>query len=173
MKALPEVKKEPLFKMCGRALAHDPPPGRAENGQALVEFALLVPLLLLIFLGTVEFGRLGYIVIETSGAARAAAQYGSQNPATAADDAGMLLAAQQDAPDLTNLTVTSSMDICQCSTAPGTNITCPTSASTTPCGTARLLLFVKVNTSARYKPIYPGSTTSITITGQSIMPVGQ
>jgi len=171
MKALPEVKKESLFKKCGQALAHDAPLSHAEAGQAVVELALLVPVLLLIFLGTVEFGRLCYIVIETSGAARAAAEYGSQNPVTAADNAGMLLAAKQDAPELSRLTVTSSTDICQCATAPGTAIACATATSSC---TGRVLVFVQVNTSAQYTPIYPypGRPTSITVKGQAIMPVG-
>ena len=174
MKPPPEVKKESLFKRWGRALAHDAPLRHAEAGQALVEFALLAPVLVLIFLGTVVFGQLCYCVIEASSAARAAAEYGSQSPVTAADNAGMLQAAQQDAPELSNLTVTSSTDICQCSTAPGTNYTSCASTYTSAC-TGRLLVFVQVNTTAQYTPMvsFPGQPSSITVRGQAIMPVGQ
>jgi Flp pilus assembly protein TadG len=190
MKALPEVKKESLFKRCGRALAHGAPPRHAEAGQALVEFALLAPVLVLIFLGTVEFGRLCYIVIEASSAARAAAEYGSQSPITAGDNAGMLQAAQQDAPEVPGLTTTSSTSscatayssnctgpVCQCSTpppVPGVYYTNCTTTYTSAC-TGRLLVFVQVNTSAQYTPTVslPGQSSSISVTGQAIMPVGQ
>lgn len=143
-----------------------------EVGQAIVEFALLVPLFLLILLGTVELGRRCYVAIETDSAARAAAEYGAQSLVTAADNAGMLQAAQQDAPELTNLTVTSSTEVCQCSTTPGTNITCATAPSS--CG-GRVLVFVQVNTSDQYTPLFPygGAVSPITVTGRAMVPVAQ
>ena len=172
MRTLPEVKKVSLFKKCRRRLSHGATLPHAEAGQALLECALLFPMFTLILLGTVAFGQLCYAVVEVSSAARAAAQYGSQSPLTAADTAGMLQAAQQDAPELTTLTVTSSTDICQCSTAPGTAIACATAPSTC---TARVLLFVQVNTSAKYIPLvnFPGQPSTITVTGRATMPVGE
>jgi len=49
------------------------------HGQAAVELALSVPLLLMMFLVVVETGRAFYIAISVSNAARAGVQYGSQN----------------------------------------------------------------------------------------------
>jgi hypothetical protein len=137
-----------------------------------VELALLVPTFLLIFLGTVEFGRLTYIIMETASAARAAAEYGSQSPANAADNTGITQAAQQDAPELQDLVVNTPIETCQCSSAPGTNISCATASSV--CA-ARVLVFVTVQTSAKYKPLYPypGHPSTLTVPGQSTMPVGQ
>jgi Flp pilus assembly protein TadG len=43
---------------------------RSESGAAAVEFALVVPLLLLLLFGIIEFGRLYNAQIEVSGAAR-------------------------------------------------------------------------------------------------------
>ncbi len=70
------------------------PPARGgaagEGGQALVEFALLLPLLLTVLFGTVEFGRLfvAYLdVVEAAhDAARVAALGGGTTSAVAAAD---------------------------------------------------------------------------------------
>jgi len=174
MKTLPEVKKESLFKKCGRALAHRAPLRHAEAGQALVQFALLVPVLVLIFLGTVALGQLCYCVIEASSAARAAAEYGSQSPVAAADTAGMLQAAQQDAPQLTNLTA-SSKYFEQCPDGSGLCTGTACGAAPPSCTGGRVLIFVQVNTTASYTPMvsFPGRPSSITVKGQAIMAVGQ
>lgn len=41
-----------------------------ENGQALVEMALVLPLFLLLLFGVIEMGRIGYAYITVSNAAR-------------------------------------------------------------------------------------------------------
>lgn len=48
-----------------------------ENAQGLVEFALILPVLLLIVLGLIETGRLIFIYSNVTNAAREAARYGS------------------------------------------------------------------------------------------------
>lgn len=53
-------------------------------GQALVELALLLPLLLMIGLGVLDFGRAMYAYVAVSSAAQAGAEYASRNP-TATD----------------------------------------------------------------------------------------
>ena len=58
-------------------------------GQASVELALSLPLLLMMFLVVVETGRAFYIAISVGNAARAGVQYGAQSLSTAADNAGM------------------------------------------------------------------------------------
>ena len=63
--------------------------GRIRRGQASVELALSLPLLLMMFLVVVETGRAFYIAISVANAARAGVQYGAQNLSTAADNAGM------------------------------------------------------------------------------------
>lgn len=49
--------------------------GNSENGQSLVEFALVVPLLLLLIINIVNFGGLFYTWITVAHAARTGAQY--------------------------------------------------------------------------------------------------
>ena len=48
-----------------------------KKGQSLVEFALVLPILLLLIFGLVEFGRLIFTYIAVNTAAREAARYGS------------------------------------------------------------------------------------------------
>ncbi len=74
--------------------------GRSRRGQASVELALSLPLLLMMFLVVVETGRAFYIAISVANAARAGVQYGAQSLSTAADNAGMQAAAANDAPNL-------------------------------------------------------------------------
>jgi Flp pilus assembly protein TadG len=127
---------------------------------------------LLILLGTVDLGQLIYVVIEDASAARAAAEYGAQSAVTAADTAGMLQAAQQDAPDLTNLTVTSSTITCACWSAPGTTVSCST--ATTTC-TGNILVSLQVFTKAQYIPFFAweGFVGTQTLKADATMPVGQ
>lgn len=52
------------------------------RGSAILEFALVLPLLVTIALLVVDFGRFAHTYIAVSNAARAAAGYGCQNPFT-------------------------------------------------------------------------------------------
>ena len=54
------------------------------RGVAMVEAALLLPLLLLIVLGAVDFGRFAYSHIAITNAARTGAAFGAVNPFTTA-----------------------------------------------------------------------------------------
>ena len=50
----------------------------SDSGAALVEMAVVMPLLLLMVLGVGDFGRVHYRAITLSHAARAGAAYGAQ-----------------------------------------------------------------------------------------------
>src|ERR1019366_9541816 len=69
----------------------------AEAGQTLLEFAFMLPFMMLLLLGIAEIGRAAFISITVSNAATAGAEYGSQNGTTAADFPGMQNAALCDA----------------------------------------------------------------------------
>ncbi len=77
----------------------------AEGGQAVVEFALLLPVLLILLFGTIEFGRvfLSYLVVVDAAhdAARVASLGGTTSAATAAADSAVQMAGLNGA----NLTV--------------------------------------------------------------------
>jgi Flp pilus assembly protein TadG len=46
-------------------------------GQAMVEFALLVPVFFMILVGLLDFGRAGFYYVAASGLSRSAARYGA------------------------------------------------------------------------------------------------
>lgn len=66
--------------------------GRVKRGQALVEFALVVSLFLLLVLGTLEFGRAIIIITSLQNAAREGARYAVIKPT---DTPGIVRAAQR------------------------------------------------------------------------------
>ncbi|MGA2903998.1 MAG: TadE family protein [Candidatus Korobacteraceae bacterium] len=72
-------------------------PKTAESGQSVMEFAVMLPFMILLLLGVVEIGRAVYLHIEVANAATAGVEYGSQNEVKASDIAGMQDAAVCDA----------------------------------------------------------------------------
>ncbi len=55
-------------------------PDRGERGQAFVEFALGLPLMLLIMLGTLDVGQLFIDYVQLRNGCREAAAYGARHP---------------------------------------------------------------------------------------------
>jgi Flp pilus assembly protein TadG len=152
--------------------------GRTESGQALIELALTLPLLFLLLLGAAEFGRLAYMAIEVSEAAKAAAQYGSQNTSFAFDTAGMTLAAQNNAPyvnaNCTNFTATvPSTTQCVCMSG-GSPTGSPSNATCTAACTGYVAQVLTVTTSATCSPVFAPSGFShagITLNGSAVQEV--
>lgn len=80
---------------------------RYSHGQSLVEFALLLPLFMLIILGIFDFGRVIYAYSALHNAAREGARYGAVHPC---DDVGIENMAQNMAAGLgEGITVNSSI----------------------------------------------------------------
>jgi hypothetical protein len=67
-----------------------------ETGQAMLELALLLPILLLLVVGITDLGRAAALTIAVNNAATAGVEYGAQNSTTASDTNGMLNAANGD-----------------------------------------------------------------------------
>jgi Flp pilus assembly protein TadG len=70
---------------------------RSQAGTAVVEFAVLLPTLIMLLMGVVEIGRYGYLAILCTHAARAGVEYGAQNNFTGIDTVGIQNAALKDA----------------------------------------------------------------------------
>lgn len=168
---------------------------RNDRGQALVEVALVIPVLTLLLLGAIELGRIAYFAIEVESAARTGASYGAVNVANAfASPSTIQQAAKDDAPDLPNLVVTPGT-ACVCetldtSTSPatatysssfGATTSCPTSknpnATISNCtgATQSVVDYVTVSTAATVNPIIhlPGIPTSFTLHGYCEMRILQ
>jgi Flp pilus assembly protein TadG len=145
-----------------------------EKGQSMIELAVTLPLLLLLLVGAVEFGRLAYAAIEVANAARAGVAYGAQSPATAADITGMETAATNDGADIMGWKVTglsaTAAENCSCANG-ASGVTCANAAS--KCAGSRTLVSVQVNTTANIDPMFhvPGMPSTYTLKGQAIMPV--
>ncbi len=162
---------ESAMKIATRKLAKGGTSRRAtQSGQALLEVALVTPLLLLLAVGIIEIGRYAYYSILVADAARAGAQYGAQNLATAADTAGIRAAAENDGQNLAPLSVTVQHE-CGCT---GSSIggACPATSCASP---NHALVYVKVTVSGKFNSLfkYPGIPSSITCDSTELMRVAQ
>ena len=98
---------------------------RKERGAVAIEMAILLPLLLLILIGIIEFGRVLNVQVSLTQAAREGARYAAVHYQDGAlDVSGTALAA---APSLNGLGVTVSDNAASCS--PGSNVTVTTSVA--------------------------------------------
>jgi len=141
---------------------------RCEHAQTTVELAVMLPVLVTLLLGALDFGRLFYMAMEVTDAARVGAQYGAQNNATAVNLLGMEQAACNSMPDITCTTGTNAIatNFCQCS---GTTVSC-----TNPGSCASYVQnFVRVATSATFTTIisYPGIPHTVALSTSATMQV--
>jgi Flp pilus assembly protein TadG len=143
-----------------------------DAGTSLVEFALLLPILLILLLGIIEIGRYAEMSILVTNAARAGVQYGAQNLANAADLQGIQTAASNDAPAAVQQSQVSTSYMCLC-TGTGGNPggTCP--AACVPPG--QEIVYLTVTTAGTYTSLfrYPGIPSPVTLTGTAQMRVAQ
>jgi Flp pilus assembly protein TadG len=141
---------------------------RAENGSAIAEMAIIVPMILILLIGLTEVGRYAQYSILVSGAARAGVQYGAQNLVTAADLSGMRTAALNDGQNAPGLSATATS---YCSCADGTASTCLAA----DCPGSHRLVFVQVDSTGTIQSLLhvPYLPTSQTVTSRAIMRVAQ
>ena len=146
-----------LFRAIGKA-----------NGEALVEMAIVLPLLALLLLGAFDLGLAAYTSIEVSSAALAGVQYGAQNATTAGNVTGIQNAAAADASNI-SLGTTNASHSCIC--ANGSASTC----KPTDCSGSAIVTILTVQTQATFTPAFhlPVIPTSFAIHGQAIQKVMQ
>lgn len=88
---------------------------RATSGGAAVELAVVFPVLLLLIIGVVDYGRVLYTAVTVANAARAGAEYGASDPPLSAmDTVGMKAYAQADGNNAGTLTL-AAQRYCECS----------------------------------------------------------
>ena len=162
-----------LFRLRRQIAAHLALLSGPERGESLAETALLLPLLTLVLLGVIDFGRAYYLSIEVTNAAYAGASYGVQN---SADITGMQNAATGDAPDVAGITASASYGcVCSQSNASTSGVANCTSPPTCNGAGNTTVTYVTVTTSASYTPIFkwPGFPASISLHGSSTLRAGE
>ena len=93
-----------------------PPPVRArirkrgERGQGLVEFALILPVFLVLFLGVIEFGWALRAYVVEQNAAREGARYWALNGKPSGGCSDVLTQVTNKAPSLSGITATYDID---------------------------------------------------------------
>lgn len=146
----------------------------ADGGAALVELVVALPVLLVVLIGTADFGRVFYLAIELTNAARAGAQYGATNRGTSGDIAGMEAVARGSV-NIAGINATASR-LCQCAMADGSfpdTVLCEADPATA-CPTPKFrVITVTVTTSKTFNTIspYPGIPNSLNISRMSVMRV--
>jgi Flp pilus assembly protein TadG len=88
---------------------------RQEDAQSLVELALVVPLFILLLLGSAEFAQLAWATVLTSNAARAGASFAAYSPQNSVQTGLIQAAAAADSVNLTGLTTAPPINTCVCS----------------------------------------------------------
>jgi len=156
-----------------------------ETGQALLELALMLPILCLLVVGITDLGRAAAVTLAVNNAATAGVEYGSQNGSTASDLTGMQSHALADTANnnlpgtLTFPSLPSNGCACDINGA-GTSCTypIPTASCSTildNCATGKIVECVQVVTSMSYDSLlyFPGIPTSYSVTGHAVMRVRQ
>lgn len=147
-----------------------------QAGVAMVEFAIALPLLMMLVIGLIETGRFMYFGVLVGNAAHAGAQYGSQNPANTT--ANMQTAAKNDGQNISGLTASATY-VCTCWNGTTANPDPPTNAacSTTTCPLAGYhpVSYAQVTATGSFTPMfsYPGFPSSYSVTRVSTMRISQ
>lgn len=139
------------------------------RGAALVELAVSIPLLAVILVGTIDFGRAFRDAMIVTNAARAGALYGAQDVGRSGDTAGMVAAATAvlTANGLTTGASPTASTLCQCVTDSGTfTATSPANTCTAVCTGGHLVVSVTVSVTRTFSMLtpFPGLPASVTIT---------
>jgi hypothetical protein len=133
----------------------------------MLEFAVAIPVMVMLGIGVVDFGRAFFTGIRVASAVRAAAQYGGTDGVTSAtNSAAIIAAAREDAEDAT-LSVTPSY-FCKC--PDGSSPNCLT-GSCPGYGDGTVELFVKVSAvkSVSFIFHYPGLPSSLTYRDSAVI----
>jgi Flp pilus assembly protein TadG len=127
---------------------------KSQRGAALAELAVCLPLLTLVMLGVVDFGRAWVQSTAVENAAHAGAQYGSQTTSHAEDYAGIETVVRNDL--AVSAVSEGTYDVvptryCEC--ADGTPVAC-----TATCMVGGVHMYVQVRVNSQFETLfdYPG-----------------
>lgn len=132
---------------------------KSQRGNAIVEFAIGAPVLLVLVMAAVDFSRLFFETTIASNAAAAGSFYGAQNIRYAGDYAGMATVADNDSTEVDGKTISADR-YCDC---PDGSIIDPCTTNCPGYGAPRVYMRARVQKSFTTLGWYPGipQTTSI------------
>jgi len=138
----------------------------------MIELAVVMTVLSVIVLGTIDFGRISYMAMALTNAARAGAMYGAQ-PFKNTDFAGMRNAATNSAiADIGSVPTPVATRSCECQVgvAPPTVMTSCPPPGVPPCaGTVRMRVSVTVSKTFTMFTAFAGIPSSVNISRTAIM----
>lgn len=139
------------------------------RGGSMAEFAVTMPLLLLMTVAASDFSRMFWQSIVMSRAAESGAKYGAQNNQSSAKYADMQRVASNSSSHIANATPTAER-VCDCPNAPGTWVDC----LNTQCpnyGAPRAYARVSVEKTFSTLGYYPGLPRDANMTWRGYMRV--
>ena len=133
---------------------------KSESGGALVELAVVLPVLILIAVGVMDYGRVYYTSVTVVNAARAGAEWGAYGmTGSVNNDAQMQSFAQLEGAEAGSINVTSG-HVCRCSPN-GATTSCTTSCG--GYGNPQVYVTVTATKTVSLLLRYPGLPATITI----------
>jgi Flp pilus assembly protein TadG len=148
-----------------------------ESGSAAVEFAVTLPILVLVLIGIFDYGQAVNLSTKLQNGARAAAQYALYYPGDAAGTSSNAAKAAQNATNDTSMTVSSVSTTCKCIDSSTGVISTTSTSCTGTCATGSTLgHFLTVTTQQTFTPTFNisrlpvlGATAiaSMTLTGSA------
>ena len=135
------------------------------TGTSFIETAILIPAMLLLCCGTMDFARVVYAGVEIASAARAGVQYGALTPGNSGNTSGMTQSALTDAADLGSSVTASASNFCSCNGA--------TTPCTTPCAGVAPDGYVSVTANYTFNSLlrYPGLPQTVVLSRTAKMRV--
>ncbi len=137
----------------------------AEKGASLAELTVALPILFLVLLGAVDFGRLWSEGIALSNAVRAGAQYGSESTLAALDQSGIKRAVRNDLASIMDASEIKSIAVASyCECEDGTSVECDKK-----CGLENPRTYVQVRVDKTFETLfpYPGVPDEVTLVRQA------
>jgi len=137
----------------------------SDCGGALVELALVLPLLLVLLFGAMDYGRAFYSSMAVTHAVRAGVQYGASSVTNSADTSGMQAAATAAASDVAGFNAIASR-FCACWTASTLTEVAMGSCTATCTSPSVIRIYVSVTGTRTFNTLvgYPGLPSSLVIT---------
>lgn len=138
----------------------------AQDGNSLIELALVAPILATLLTGIADFGLMEYDAMALNQAARAGAQYGFTNSSDTSGIQAAVLAAS--GLSSTKLTVTTAY---QC--YDGTAVAYPTACASADQDSGQSRVYLSVTVTEPYSLIlpWPGIADPTTLTGTAVVPI--